>query len=88
MKTSGRQRSSDAQQRDTVGSGMARGDDVVAAGDGLRQIGDGVHAQAGKCREVDLVIGSPSYPLPRERSLPLSGYADMQCIGVPDATTG
>src|SRR5947208_3117106 len=32
---------------------MAGGDNVLAADDGLRQIGDSVHAKAGKGRQVD-----------------------------------
>jgi hypothetical protein len=37
---------------------MARGDDVVAAGDGLRDVGDSMHAEAGKPGQVDDVIGA------------------------------
>ena len=46
VKTRRRQRSSNTQERDAVGLGMARGDDVVATANRLRQVGDGVHAEA------------------------------------------
>jgi hypothetical protein len=45
VKTRRRQRAADTQRRDAVGSGVTARDYVVAGGDGLRQIGDGVHAE-------------------------------------------
>ena len=42
---------------DAVGPGVARGNDVGAVDDGLRQVGDGVHALGGQRGEVDLVGG-------------------------------
>jgi hypothetical protein len=58
VKARRRQRAADPHHSDAVGPGMARGDDVVAVGDGLRQVGDGMHAQTGKRGEIHLAVGA------------------------------